>query len=58
MPFSRRMAIFLSFPPEALIVWAIINNSYCANLVVQNDGNVVIYSTTGAALWQTGTEGH
>jgi hypothetical protein len=28
-----------------------------ASLAVQNDGNVVIYSASGAALWATGTNG-
>ncbi len=28
-----------------------------ADLVVQNDGNVVIHSASGAALWATGTSG-
>ncbi|HSZ43405.1 MAG TPA: hypothetical protein VK817_25865 [Trebonia sp.] len=28
-----------------------------ADLVVQNDGNVVIYSSSGTALWSTGTNG-
>jgi hypothetical protein len=28
-----------------------------AYLEVQNDGNVVIYSASGAALWSTGTAG-
>ena len=28
-----------------------------ASLVVHNDGNVVIYSASGAALWATGTNG-
>ena len=28
-----------------------------AELVVQNDGNVVVYSAAGAALWATGTNG-
>jgi hypothetical protein len=29
-----------------------------ATLSVQDDGNVVIYSTSGAALWSTGAAGH
>ena len=29
-----------------------------AYLSLQNDGNVVIYSSSGSVLWSTGTAGH
>jgi hypothetical protein len=39
-------------------VWASLTSSYFAGLIVQNDGNVVIISTSGTVLSATNTGGH
>ncbi|MBG6119016.1 MULTISPECIES: hypothetical protein [unclassified Sphingobium] len=39
-------------------IWQSGSYSLCSRLIVQNDGNVVIYATSGQAIWATNTGGN
>ncbi len=46
------------YGPSSSVVWASGTNGHPgARLVIQNDGNLVIYSGS-TPLWATGTSGH
>jgi hypothetical protein len=49
--------VIYSTTPGQAFWWTMTYGHPHATLIVQNDGNVVIYDAGGSSLWSTGTRG-